>query len=122
MLDKKTDAVLELLTQKAGNSYKVLNKKQLLDELPAKYKIDSQSLLGIVTFLKENEYVDVKYQDKDEICICTTVKAESYAEGEKNITQKAKITKGQLGLLLFGVFLAAFLGALVATLISHLLF
>lgn len=122
MLDKKTDAVLELLTQRAGNSYKVLNKKQLLDELPAKYKIDSQSLLGIITFLKENEYVDVKYQDKDEICICTTVKAESYTEGEKNITQKAKITKGQLGLLLFGVFLAAFLGALVATVIGHLLF
>ena len=122
MLDKKTDAVLELLTEKAGNSYKVLNKKQILDELPQKYKIDAQSLLGIITFLKENEYVDVKYQDKEEICICTTVKAESYAEGEKNITQKAKITKGQLGLLLFGVFLAAFLGALVATIIGKLLF
>ena len=120
MLDKKTDAVLELLAQKAGNSYKVLNKKQILDELPSKLKIDLQSLLGIITFLKENEYVDVKYQDKEEICICTTVKAESYAEGEKNITQKAKITKGQLSLLLFGVFLAAFLGTLVATIIGKL--
>ena len=120
MLDKKTDAVLELLTQKAGNSYKVLNKKQILDELPSKYKIDSQSLLGIITFLKENEYVDVKYQDKEEICICTTVKAESYTEGEKNITQKAKITYGQLSLLLLGVFLAAFFGTLIATIIGKL--
>ena len=122
MLDKKTDAVLELLTEKAGNSYKVLNKNQLLDQLPKKLGIDMQGLLGIITFLKENEYVDVKYQDKEEICICTTVKAESYVEGEKNITQKAKITNGQVGLLMLGVFLSAFLGALVAVIIGNLLF
>ncbi|MCH5156483.1 MAG: hypothetical protein J1G02_01235 [Clostridiales bacterium] len=120
MLDKKTDAVLELLTEKVGNSYKVLNKNQLLDQLPKKLGIDMQGLLGIITFLKENEYVDVKYQDKEEICLSTTVKAESYVEGEKNITQKAKITNGQVGLLMLGVFAAAFLGALIATLIGKL--
>ena len=120
MLDKKTDAVLELLNQKAGNSYKVLNKAQLLEDLPKKLDIDMQGLLGIITFLKENEYVDVKYQDKEEICICTTVKAESYVEGEKDITQKAKITNGQAGILMLGVFLAAFLGGLVAALIGKL--
>lgn len=120
MLDKRTDAVLELLTEKAGNSYKVLNKNQILEELPKKLKIDLQTLLGIITFLKENEYVDVKYQDREEICICTTVKAESYAEGEKNITQKATITHGQVSLLLLGVFLAAFLGTLVATILGKL--
>lgn len=121
MLDKKSDAVLELLIKKAGKTYKVLNKNQLLDELPKKLRIDMQSLLGIITFLKENEYVDVKYQDKEEICITTTVKAESYNEGEKNITQKAQITNAQVGLLFLGVFLAAFLGALVATLIGKLI-
>ena len=121
MLDKKTDAVLELLTQKAGNSYKVLNKTQLLDELPQKLGIDMQGLLNIITFLKENEYVDVKYQDKEEICVSTTVKAESYIDGEKDITQKAKITNGQVWLLMLGVFLAAFFGAFVAILIGKLI-
>ena len=120
MLDKKTDAVLELLAKKVGNSYKVLNKDQLLAELPKKLDIDMQGLLGIITFLKENEYVDVKYQDKEEICISTTVKAESYVDGEKNITQKAKITNGQVGLLILGVFLAAFFGAFAATFIGKL--
>ena len=120
MLDRKTDAVLELLTQKAGNSYKVLNKTQLLEELPKKLDLDMQGLMGIITFLKENQYVDVKYQDKEEICLSTTVKAESYVEGEKNITQKAKITNGQVGILMLGVFLAAFLGTLIATLIGKL--
>ena len=121
MLDKKSDAVLELLIAKAGQTYQVLNKTQLLQYLPKKLNIDLQSLLGIITFLKENEYIDVKYQDKEEICLCTTVKAESYNEGEKNIMQKAKITNGQAWLLFLGVFLAAFVGALVATLIGKLI-
>lgn len=120
MLDKKTDAVLELLTQKVGNSYKVLSKTQILEDLPQKLGIDMQGLLNIINFLKENEYVDVKYQDKDEVCLTTTVKAESYVEGEKEITQKAKITNGQVGLLILGVFLAAFFGAFAATLIGKL--
>ena len=120
MLNKKTDAVLELLTNKCGNSYKVLEKKQIISELPSKLKIDAQALAAIIAFLKENEYVDVKYQDKDEICLCCTVKAESYTEGEKNMEQKAKITNGQVGVLWLGVFVMAFLGSLIATLIGKL--
>ncbi len=121
MLDKKSAALLELLFDKTGNSYKVLNKSQLLSELPKKLNVDGQSLSAIVTFLKENEYVDVKYQDKEEICIATTVKAESYLEGEKDLQQKAKITNTQATLLFVGVFLSAFLGALVAILVGKLL-
>lgn len=120
MLDKKTDAVLTLLASKCGNTYKVLEKKQIVAELPKKLNLDAQGLLAIITFLKENEYVDVKYQDKDEICIACTVKAESYLEGEKDMTQKAKITNGQIGLLFLGVFLAAFIGSLIATLVGKL--
>ena len=120
MLDKKTDAVLQLLTEKCGNTYKVLDKNKIVAELPRRLNIDVQGLLAIITFLKENEYVDVKYQDKDEICLACTVKAESYSEGEKNLTQKAKITNGQFGLLFLGVFLAAFFGSLIAMLIGKL--
>ena len=95
MLDKKSTALLELLYNKTENSYKVLNKGQLIDELPKKLKVDEQGFSAIVAFLKENEYVDVKYQDKDEICVSTTIKAESYLEGEKDLQQKAKITNTQ---------------------------
>ena len=120
MLDKKTDAVLQLLTQKCGNTYKVLDKNQIVAELPKKLGIDVQGLLAIIAFLKENEYVDVKYQDKDEICLCCTVKAESYTDGEKNMEQKAKITNAQVWVLWVGVFVMAFLGSFIATLIGKL--
>ena len=120
MLDKKTDAVLELLFTKTQNSYKVLNKAQILSELPQKLKIDAASFSAILTFLTENEYVGVKYQDKDEICVSTTVKAESYLDGERDIQQKAKITNSQAWILFAGAFIAAFLGALIASLIGRL--
>lgn len=120
MLDKKSTAVLQLLREKTANAYKVLNKNDILAELPKKLNVDMQGLLAIVTFLSENDYVSVKYQDKDEICIATTVKAESYLDGEKDMQQKAKISNGQAVWLFVGVFLAAFLGALVASLIGKL--
>lgn len=120
MLDKKTAAVLQLLRNKTENAYKVLDKNQILSDLPSKLKIDAQTLLAIITFLTENEYVSVKYQDKEEICIATTIKADSYLDGEKDLQQKAKLTSSQSVLLFVGVFIAAFLGALLAGFIGKL--
>ena len=120
MLDRKSTAVLQLLRDKTANAYKVLNKNDILTELPQKLKIDMQGLLAIVTFLTENEYVSVKYQDKDEICVATTVKADSYLDGEKDMQQKAKISNAQVTWLFAGAFLAAFLGALLASFIGKL--
>lgn len=120
MLDKKLTAVLQLLFDKTANSYKVLSKNDILAELPQKLKLDAQALHGIITFLTENDYISVKYQDKEEICVSTTIKAESYLDGEKDIQQKAKISNSQATLLLVGVFLAAFFGALIAGLIGKL--
>lgn len=121
MLDKKTDAVLRLLVEEAGESYKVLSKSQLLAQLPTRLRVDEQALSGILSFLKDNEYLDVKYQDKDEICLAATVKATNYKENEKNLIQRANISVGQVILLITGVFLAAFLGALIATVVGKLI-
>lgn len=120
MLDKKTEAVLRLLIRTVGENYKVINKNQLVAQLPAKLHIDARGLQNILTFLKENEFVDIKYQDKDEICLSTTVKASSYNENEKNVIERASISTLQVTMLLVGVFLAAFAGALLATFIGKL--
>ena len=121
MLDKKTEAVLKLLIYTVGESYKVINKSQLLAQLPAKVRPDVRGLQNILTFLKENEFIDVKYQDKDEICLSATVKASNYNEKENNIIERANISALQVTLLLVGVFLAAFAGSLLAVFIGRLL-
>lgn len=120
MLYKKTAVILQMLHDKTGGAYKVLNKNEMLEELPKKFRTDMQDFVAIITFLTENEYVSVKYQDKEEICIATTIKAESYLDGEKNVQQKASLTNAQTIILFAGVFVAAFLGALIAVLIGHL--
>lgn len=122
MLDKKMTAVLNMLAEKVGYSYKVVKKQQLLEYLPRKLKINEESFATIMAFLKENDYVVVKYQDKNEICLTLTVKAETYLDGEQEVAVKSKIAGGQAWLLFFGVFMAAFLGTLVAMLLGKLLF
>ena len=120
MLDKKTATVLHFLIREVGENYKVVNKSQLLSAMPGRLHLSIQDLSKIITFLKENEYLDVKYQDKDEICLAVTVKAVSYSENAKNVEQKASISTTQIWLLVAGTFLAAFLGALIATWIGKL--
>ena len=120
MLDKKSDAVLKLLVENVGANYKVINKGQLLAQLPSKLHLDAHGLQGIITFLKEDEYIDVKYQDKDEICLSTTVKAASYNENEKNVIQRTSISSMQISILALCAFLASFAGALLAVLIGKL--
>lgn len=120
MLDRKMTAVLTMLSEQVGYSYKVVKKQQLLEALPKKYQMDGDTFVSIVAFLKENEYVVVKYQDKDEICLTLTVKAETFLDGEKEMAVKSKITGGQVWFLFAGVFLAAFLGGLLAALIGKL--
>lgn len=120
MLDKKMTTVLAMLAEQVGYSYKVVKKQQLLEALPKKYQMDADTFVSIVSFLKENDYLVVKYQDKDDICLTLTVKAETLLAGEKEMAVKSKITGGQVWFLFAGVFLASFLGSLIAALIGKL--
>ena len=125
MLDKKTATVLNMLADQVGYSYKVVKKQQLIGALPSKYNLTEEELVAVIGFLKDNEYLTVKYQDKDEICLALSVKAESYLSGymsgEEQPSVKTKVAKGQAWLLVASTFIAAFLGALAAVLIGKLL-
>ena len=120
MLDKKTAAVLSMLSSEVGYSYKVVKKQQLLDAMPKKQSLTAEDLVAIIAFLKENDYLTVKYQDKEEICLALSVKAESYLAGEQEPTMKAKMTKGQSWFFVATTFIAAFLGALLAVFLGKL--
>ena len=123
MLDKKTATVLNMLASEVGYSYKVVSKQHLTGALPTKYSLTAEELVAVITFLKDNEYLTVKYQDKDEICLALSVKAESYLSGysEEQPSMNTKVAKSQAWLLVSATFIAAFLGALAAVLIGKLL-
>lgn len=121
MLDKTTEAVLAMLSEQVGYSYKVVRKQTLTDSLPQKFSMNTDKLLAVITFLKENRFLAVKYQDKDEICLALSVKAESYLSERKHVTEQSHISGGQIWLLFLGVFVASLLGALAACFIGKLL-
>lgn len=121
MLDKKSETLLSALKQVVPSGYKVLTKSEVIDMMPVKMQGNRQTLDEQLTFLYNNGYIDIKYRDKDEVCLCLTLKADSYFSTERNRVEKARITNSQLWILFGGMFLAAFLGAFVATLIAKLL-
>lgn len=121
MLDKNTNTVLMLLSKQAGDGYIVLEKQPLLDALPKKIGLNMQSFCSIVSFLKEQGYVDVKYQDKDTICLCTTTKARNYFDGRKE-TSGTKLANKQFVSLLLCVGACAFVGAFLAMVLFQLMF
>ncbi len=121
MLDKKTNAVLQLLNEQAGEGYTVLEKQSLVALLPKKLGLDIEGFCSILSFLKEQGYVDVKYQDKESVCLSVTTKTHNHLEGLKE-TGGAKLVGKQFSLLLVCVGLCAFVGAFVATFLYNLLF
>lgn len=121
MIDKKMSAVVEMLAEQVGYSFKVVKKQQLLQCLPKRSKMDNDTFVAILAYLKENDYITVKYQDKDDICLALTVKSETYLAGEKDMAVKSKIAISQAWLLFLGVFLASFVGAFLAVLLGKLI-
>lgn len=121
MLDKKTNAVLHLLSEQAGEGYNVLEKRALLQQIPEKFALDMHGFCSIISFLKEQKYIDVKYHDKDTICLSVTEKTRNYLQGWKESTG-TKLSNNQFVSLLLCVGACAFVGAFVAMLLGQLIF
>lgn len=120
MLDRKTEAVLAMLSEQVGYSYKVVNKAELAAKMPKRFAVNEDKLIAVIAFLKENDYLTVKYQDKDEICLALSVKSETYLSQKDHISAQTKISGKQIVLLFFGVFAASLLGTLAAELLMRL--
>lgn len=121
MLDKRTNAVLQLLNEQAGEGYNVLEKRTLLQHVPEKFALDMREFCSVISFLKEQKYIDVKYHDKDTICLSVTAKTRNYLQGWKDTTG-AKLGNNQFVSLLLCVGACAFVGAFVAMLLGQLIF
>ncbi len=120
MLDKKTEQILGVLRNNIGTNFKVVNKADILSWMPEKLRMDKETLAATMIYLKEKDYLTVKYQDKDEICLAVTVRAESYLENDKNTAEKTNLSVKQYGFVFLFGFLGAFAGSMIALLLSNL--
>ncbi len=114
MLDKKTEKILYVLNEQIGTNYKVVEKQTLMQTL----NIQKDELAKVLNMLKQREYITVNYQDKDDICLAMTLKAQTYFVGKEADTDKASLSKLQLLLLFVFTFAGAFFGAFFAILLA----
>ena len=101
MFDKKTHHVLVYLqTQCQGGLYKVLDKQDIIDAMPKRYGMTMQDVCDVLSFLQRNDYVVLKYQDDEQICIALTPRAYSVLLKDSSHTENQSLTKRYIGLSL----------------------
>ena len=115
MLDERAVALLDIINLECNNGgYKVFFIKDLLSSVPARLFIDEGQLLECIETLSSHQYINVKYQDQNEICLTSLIKGR--LESENRLDAKIESIEQKRSL-----FFASFLGAVVGGIFTFLL-
>ena len=123
MLDVRTRFVLKALDAECKDgTYRVVEVKELLENLPKKMGIDSLGLAHCMQYLEKCGYISVKYKDSKVYCVALLPVARQMLESESENRQKTKkmITMGSMLYIL--VFVFAFLGSFLAIIAYGMIF
>lgn len=81
MLDERSLALLDIINLECKNGgYKVFFIKDMISSFPARFCIDEQQLLESIDALSLHQYISVKYQDQNEICLYPLIKGRLESE------------------------------------------
>ena len=121
MLDERTFALLNLINLECQNGgYKVFLIKDLLYSMD-KYSFDEYDFIESIERLKNHQYISVKYQDDNEICLAPLIQGR--LEGEKRLERKIEQAENEKKYFFYS-FLGGLLGGVLVesvTLIIKLL-
>lgn len=124
MLDERTAFLLRRINELCSDgNYKVLEREDLLSAFPD-YLREEEGLDGMLSYLKEHEYVDIRYADGERgiYCLYPLPPGRLYAEkvNEKR-AEREKNFKKNLLVTFLGAFAGALLGAGTVALFAALL-
>ena len=123
MLDKRCIELLNIINHECKDSgYKIFSVGELISLMPERFGIDGLGLIECIKTLYEREYISVKYQDDNEVCICPLTKGRLVFENrleeelEKSRAEKRYFLFSFVGALAGGIgsFLVALLFRVVA--------
>ena len=124
MLDKFTLSLLNIICESSTPfSYKVFSIDYLTEQARKDLSCDNDMVLEGLNYLFERDYINVKYQDEKEACICSTQKGRLFFENvkeqdaEKKEKDKTLFKFAFIGALLGGV-ISAILGAIITLVVS----
>ena len=113
-MDKQNTKLIKYLNSlNDDGNYKVYEFSQLTRDL----RRSKESLNNDLQYLSLNEYIDIKYQDNDVVCLCLLTKSRMLEE--QSVTKIYGLSVITKTILISGIFNAimAFLGAFVALLL-----
>ena len=123
MLDKQTSILLANLNSICQDgSYKVIDKKDLINSNSKKYKLDEDSLKAMIDHLKERDYLSIKYSDDKVYCLSVLPKGRLFDEKSKELAKEKRKYNKLIIVTLSLSSIASFVGAFCAMLVFKLLF
>ena len=115
MLDKKSIAVLKILNKQAeGNAYKVITSDEIISLVAQKSQYDADSIKEIMTFLSEQDYLNIKFSEENTYCYSLLPKARIFLEQQTK--SKAKKNAPQIMMYVYTM-IASFIGSILALLV-----
>ena len=122
MLDERTDLLLTFIVDYCKDeSFKLIDMCEMISVFPLKFKMDSDGILQMLSYLKEREYIVEKFSDGERFCICPLPKGRFYLENKRDKVIAEKVKKLKDKKFFWLTFLASFLGAISAVVLAVLL-
>lgn len=108
MLDRRCYALLDEINARCESSgYKIFDVNELVQAMPVALGMDAACLSDCILTLSAREFISVKYQDDNEVCLCPLVKGRLVFENR--IQEKIEQSKRKKALFISSFF-GAFLG------------
>ncbi len=121
MLDLKSKLVLKILQKECPNgAYKIVDAKDIISCMPAKYRVDFDGLDNILIYLERQEYISIKYDDDGVYCLCVLPFGNEILEDE-DIKKREEVGTPHFWILFVMIFLCCFASSSLSLLLAYIL-
>lgn len=123
MIDTKSKLILSILARECGNgNYHIVEVSDIILSLPRRFRMDSEAVKHILTYLERQDIISIKYDDGGTYCIAVLPYGFEILETEKPTHAKQNQDKKKINVLnIFFIFIFSFLGAFLGIIVSFYL-
>lgn len=110
MLDKRSLKLLDIINGECkGDGYKIFAYLDLSLMMPDGLELSAEEIKASISTLKEREFISVKYEDEEQVCVCPLPKGRLIFENrldeeiEKQVSARKYFLYSAVGALVGGV-------------------
>ena len=124
MIDTKSKLILSILSKECENgNYKIVEICDIISALPRQFRMDSEAIEHILTYLERQDAISIKYDDDDVYCLAILPYGYQILENSKPkliYSNSPKTNKFTAILCFFSAFLGTMVGIGITFLIIKL--